>query len=70
MKYNLVGIDGNAYSLMAYTSKAMKEQKFSKAEIDAVMKDAMSGDYNNLICVLDKSIQKCNKRIGKNETLC
>ena len=30
-KYNLVGIDGNAYSIMGYVTDAMKEEGFSKA---------------------------------------
>lgn len=60
--YNLVGQDGNAFSLMAYTTKAMRRERFTKAEIDEVMKNAMSGDYNNLLCVLDNAIQKCNIR--------
>jgi len=62
MKYNLVGQDGNAFALMAYTSKAMKEQGFSKGDINHVIEDAMASNYNNLIFVLDCAIQKCNLR--------
>jgi len=65
--YNLVGVDGNAFSLMGYTSRAMKDQKFTADEIKVVMDDAMSSDYNNLICVLDKAIQKCNGRAKVNK---
>ena len=32
-KYNLVGIDGNAYSVMGYVIQAMKRERFSKSEI-------------------------------------
>jgi hypothetical protein len=60
--YDLVGQDGNAWSLMGYTSNAMKEQGFDKAEIDNVMKNAMSSDYNNLIYTLDQAICVCNLR--------
>lgn len=62
-KYNLVGVDGNAYSLMGYTANAMKTEGFSKQEIDDVMKNAMSSDYNHLIVVLDEQIQLCNKKL-------
>ena len=62
-KYNLVGVDGNAYSLMGYTANAMKTEDFSKQEIDDVMKNAMSSDYNHLIVVLDEQIQLCNKKL-------
>lgn len=64
-EYNLVGQDGNAFVLMGYTQRAMREQKFTKEEIGEVMGKAMSSDYNNLICVLDEAIQECNKRLKK-----
>jgi len=59
-KYNLVGVDGNAFSLMAYTQNAMKQCKFPKTEIDDVLNRATKSDYNHLICVLDEAIQRCN----------
>jgi hypothetical protein len=61
MKYNLVGQDGNAFSLIAYTTSAMKKCGFSKGEILAVQERAFSGDYDNLLCILDEAIDKCNK---------
>jgi hypothetical protein len=47
---------------MGYTARAMKEQKFTKAEVDEVMKKAKSGDYNNLIAELCYALHDCNKR--------
>ena len=32
--YDLVGVDGNAFSIMAYVRRAMREQGFSKKEIE------------------------------------
>lgn len=61
-KYNLVGIDGNAYSVMGYVRSAMKEQGFTKAEIEEYTKDAMSDDYNHLLCVSMDAVEKCNER--------
>jgi hypothetical protein len=58
--YSLVGQDGNAYALMGYTKNAMQECGRSKEQIDAVLKNAMSGDYYNLIAVLNDEIQKLN----------
>ncbi|MCL2092996.1 MAG: hypothetical protein FWH12_02270 [Treponema sp.] len=60
-KYNLVGQDGNAFALMGYTRKAMRECGFPKDEIQAVMDKAMTGDYYHLLRVLDEAIQECNK---------
>ena len=62
--YSLIGVDGNAYSIMGYTAAAMKQCKFPKADIDKMYEEATSGDYNNLICVCDNWVQKCNEKLG------
>ena len=62
--YTLVGVDGNAYAIMGYTSKAMKRAGFTKEEVDQMYKEATSGDYSNLICVCDEYIDKVNERLG------
>lgn len=59
-EYSLVGQDGNAFSLMGYTARCMKECGL-RDEIDEMRKLAMSGDYYNLIRVCDDYIQKCNE---------
>ena len=63
--YSLVGVDGNAYSIMGYTMNAMKRSGFSKEEIDQMINEAESGDYYNLIAVCDGYIDKVNERIGE-----
>jgi len=60
MKYDLVGIDGNAFCIMGYVVKAMKECGFSKSERDAYYNDATSSDYDHLLCVSVGMIDKCN----------
>ncbi len=67
MKYNLVGIDGNAFSVMGYVLKAMKECKMSKEEQSEYQNKAMSGDYNNLLCVSIEMIDKCNEICGSSD---
>lgn len=62
--YDLVGIDGNAYSVMGYVRKAMKESGFSEQEIKAYTDDAMSGDYDHLLCVSVEMVDKCNERVA------
>ena len=64
MKYDLVGIDGNAFSVMGYVLKAMKECKMSKEEQSDYQTKAMSGDYNNLLAVSVEMIDKCNEICG------
>ena len=61
-KYCLVGVDGNAISVMGYVSLAMQETGFTKDEINSYRKEAMSGDYDHLLCVSMEYIDKCNVR--------
>lgn len=55
VKLNLVGLDGNAFFLMGAFSRAAKHQGFPQNEIDAVLKECQSGDYDNLLQVLIKN---------------
>lgn len=71
-KYNLVGIDGNAYSIMGYVSTAMAQECEAmgwdaaalKKEKDAYLNDAMSGDYNHLVAVSADMVDRINKAIS------
>ena len=56
-KGSLAGVDGNAFSLMGYTSRKLRLAGWKNNEIDLVMKEAMSGDYNNLIRVLGSTLE-------------
>jgi hypothetical protein len=64
--YDLIGVDGNAFSIMAYVLKAMREQHFSIEEQAAYKEDAMSSDYNHLLVVSSEIIDECNKKGGHN----
>jgi len=61
MKYDLVGVDGNAFSVMGYVLRAMKDCKMSSEEQDAYKHDAMSSDYSHLICVSVDMVDRCNR---------
>lgn len=61
--YSLVGIDGNAYAVMAYVTSAMRAEGKSNAEIDKYLIDAKSGDYSKLISVSVDMINELNKQI-------
>ena len=55
----LVGLDGNAYSLMGAFSKAARRQGWSPAEIKVVMDECMSGDYDNLLrTLMDNTVEE------------
>ena len=48
----LVGLDGNAFSLMGAFSHQAWREGWTKVEIDEVMNECKKGDYNNLLRVL------------------
>jgi len=60
-KYNLVGIDGNAFCIMGYVTRCMKKEKKNREQIDKYLKEAQSSDYNNLLCVSMDMVEKLNK---------
>jgi hypothetical protein len=49
---DLVGEDGNAFSILARVTRAMKRAHIDKNEIDTFIKEATSGDYDNLLCTV------------------
>lgn len=65
--YTLVGINGNAYSIMGYVRVAMYDAKMTKDDIDAYVKDATSSDYNHLVAVSCEMIDKVNEILGIND---
>lgn len=50
----LTGTDGNAFAVMARVSNALKENGYTKMEIDRFREEAMSGDYNDLLATCAK----------------
>lgn len=49
---NLVGQDGNAFSLMGVFSRQARREGWTKEEIDSVIKECTSGDYDHLLATL------------------
>ena len=45
----LTGNDGNAFSIMAAVSKAIRKAGATPEEIEDYMNESMSGDYDNLL---------------------
>ena len=61
-KYSLVGVDGNAYAVMGYVVRAMRNEGFTKEEVEAYYADATSSDYNHLLAVSIDMVQNCNDK--------
>lgn len=62
--FSLVGVDGDAFSVMGYTARAMKEAGYTQDEINEYRKLATSGDYNNLLVLSCEWVDKCNEVLG------
>lgn len=52
VRMKLVGEDGNAFAIMGRFQSAARRQGWTKEEIDKVLDDCRSGDYNHLLCVM------------------
>lgn len=59
-KYSLIGVDGNAYSIMGYTANALKREGLRNL-ISQMHAEATSGDYDNLIAVCFKYVEMANE---------
>lgn len=60
MKYNLVGIDGNAFSVLGCVTKAMRKEHAPEKQIQKYLTEAMSKDYNHLLWLSVTMIDVCN----------
>ena len=52
VKLKLVGLDGNSFSLMGAFQRQARKEGWSKEEIDQVLDEGRSGDYNHLLSTL------------------
>ena len=51
VRVKLVGEDGNAYAILGKVRKALKQAGYDEEFIKAYLKQATSGDYDNLLQV-------------------
>lgn len=52
VKLKLVGLDGNAYYLMGAFKNQARKENWTKEEIDTVLNECTSGDYDHLLATL------------------
>ncbi|MBC8485723.1 MAG: hypothetical protein H8D45_06750 [Bacteroidetes bacterium] len=50
----LVGEDGNAFNILGKARRVAKKANWSKDKIDKMTKEAISGDYDNVLQVMIK----------------
>jgi hypothetical protein len=65
MKYDLVGVDGNAYAVMGYTGRALRDEGLGDL-VSEMRTKATSGDYTNLLCVCMEYIDMANEKAIEN----
>lgn len=49
VEVNLIGQDGNAFAILGKVKTAMRRAGIDNSEINSYLKEAMSGDYDNLL---------------------
>jgi len=53
-KLKIIGKDGNAFSILGEARRAAKKAGWSKAEVEKMLQESMSGDYDNLLNTMSK----------------
>jgi len=54
IEVQLVGLDGNAFSILGRVIKDLKDADIPQAEIDEFIDEATQGDYDNLLTTVAK----------------
>lgn len=54
---SLVGVNGNAFALMAYFDKLARRQGWRQQEIEMLMKQVITYDYNHLVALLNEHMK-------------
>lgn len=65
-RFTLVGVDGNAFSVMGYTANALKRAGL-RDRVNEMYERATAGDYYNLIAVCDEYVEMANEALGLGE---
>ena len=69
VEVNLNGPDGNAFALMRKAKYLGVKLDLSKDEIDSIVKEMMSGDYDNLVEVFTQILNFSDKIVSIHLTL-
>lgn len=64
-QYSLIGLDGNIFNILGYTTEVMRQTRFSPKEREDFLNEMTSGkyDYDMIIAHCDEKIHEANKRI-------
>tara|TARA_B110001454_G_C12678605_1_gene416983 strand:+ start:1205 stop:1405 length:201 start_codon:yes stop_codon:yes gene_type:complete len=59
IEVELVGQDGNALAILGNVQRAMRQADVDKADIDEMMAEAQTGDYNHLLQTVMATVAVC-----------
>lgn len=65
-KYSLVGVDGNAFSVMGYTAQALRHEGLRDL-VGKMHEEATAGDYDNLLAVCMDYVDMANEKAEEND---
>ena len=49
--FQLAGQDGNAFAIMGRVQRGLRKARWPREDVDQVMREMTSGDYNHLLTV-------------------
>ena len=58
---NLIGVNGNAFMVMGVFQRQAKKEGWTQEEIDSVLTEAKSSDYNYLITTIENHCEPKNE---------
>jgi len=58
---NLIGVNGNAYAIMGAFQRQARKEDWTSEEIEAILKEAKSGDYNHLLATIENHCEPKNE---------
>ena len=58
---NLIGVNGNAFMVMGVFRRQAKKEDWTQEEIDSVITEAKSGDYNHLLATIENHCETKNE---------
>ncbi len=63
----LVGLDGNAFSLLGAFSRQAKKEGWTEEEINAVLEEAQRDNYSHLVATLSDHCENGGTGVDKDE---
>lgn len=58
---NLIGVNGNAFMIMGVFQRQAKREGWTHEEIDTVLQEAKSGDYNHLLATIENHCESIDE---------